>query len=77
MRKQRATVTSVAHECPRRYLGGGEFSLANIALLSVLEYLHQVPEGAEMATTAAQVESYYRRINERPSARASVPPRMP
>lgn len=58
------------------YLVGEAFTLADIAVLPILHYLHQFPEGAELAARCTELEAYYERIASRPSAIATVPPPM-
>ncbi len=59
------------------WLAGERFTLADIALLPILHYLRQFPEGQEMSAGAPDLEAYYGRLSARPSAQATVPPPMP
>jgi glutathione S-transferase len=58
------------------FLAGDAFSLADIAVLPILHYLHQFPEGAEMAAGQPHLTAYFGKLCTRPSARATVPPPM-
>ncbi len=58
------------------WLGGDDFTLADIAILPILHYLHQFPEGGAMASECDHLEAYFTTLSARPSARATVPPPM-
>ena len=58
------------------WLTGEAFTLADIAVLPILHYLHQFPEGAALAGECEHVEAYFAKMSARPAARATVPPPM-
>ena len=58
------------------WLAGDGFTLADIAVLPILHYLHQFPEGAAMASECDHVEAYFATMSARPATRATVPPPM-
>ena len=59
------------------YLAGDAFTLADISILPALHYLHQFPEGLAIGAAASNLSAYYSRLNDRPSAKATLPPPMP
>jgi len=75
MRQQIAVLDKVLETSP--FLAGEAMTLADIATLPILHYLHHFPEGEAMATAATHLESYFQRMAARPSAQATVPPPMP
>ena len=75
MRAQIAVLdAAVAHS---GYLAGDAFTLADIALLPTLHYLHKMPESGAMLTEARQLRRYFDRHAQRASFRQTLPEFMP
>jgi len=58
-------------------LAGGAFSLADMYLLPILDYVRGLPEGAEMMEAHPQLAAYFAKHSERPCVKATVPPPRP
>lgn len=56
------------------YLGGDEFTLADIFLFCVVQYLDRAPESAALLAASPNLRAHYARVLARPSAAATQPP---
>jgi glutathione S-transferase len=56
-----------------QYLGGDSFTLADILLFPLVNFLPRAPEGAELMKASPHLQAWFDRINARPSAVATVP----
>ena len=56
------------------YLAGNGFCYADINLMPILFYVRQFPEGAEIITSARNLDAYYARHCERPAFKNTTPP---
>jgi glutathione S-transferase len=61
----------------RDYLAGDGFTLADMFLLPLLDYLRQMPESSQIMATTPAVGAWLARIAARPAVAATVPPPMP
>ena len=59
------------------YLGGDEFTLADIFLFPLVNFLPRGPESAEHMKASPHLQAWFDRVNARPSAVATLPPPMP
>jgi glutathione S-transferase len=59
------------------YLAGGAFSLADMYLLPILDYVCKLPEAAEIMKANPSLDAYYARHAERPCVQATIPPPPP
>jgi glutathione S-transferase len=59
------------------HLAGDRFTLADINLMPILQYVQLCPEGGEMVRRAPNLSAYFARHAERPSYKASFPPPPP
>ena len=60
-----------------QYLGGDTFTLADIMLFPLVNFLPRGPESAELLKASPHLQAWFDRINARPSAVATVPPPPP
>lgn len=56
------------------FLGGNNISLADFFLLPIIYYFRQLPEGIEMLPGLPHLETWYERMQNRPSFAATAPP---
>lgn len=59
------------------FLGSGRFTAADCFIAPVLAYVSMFPEGKEHLEKASALNEYFRRISERESFKATVPPPPP
>lgn len=59
------------------YLGGDSFTLADIMLFPLVNFLPRAPESAALLQQSPHLRAWFDRINARPSAIATVPPPPP
>jgi glutathione S-transferase len=59
------------------YLGGGSFTLADIFLFPLVNFLPRAPESAALMAQSPHLQAWFEGVNARPSAVATVPPPMP
>ena len=59
------------------FLGGDRFTLADIFLFPLVNFLPRAPESAALLAQSPHLVAWFDRINARPSAVATVPPPMP
>jgi glutathione S-transferase len=59
------------------YLAGDAFTLADIALLPTLHYLHKLPESGALLAQMQRLARYYDRHSRRPSFMQTLPETMP
>jgi glutathione S-transferase len=59
------------------YLVGDDFTLADIALLPLLHYLHKLPEGSALLRQSRHLQRYFNHCCRRPSFRQTLPETMP
>ncbi len=60
-----------------RYLGGDSFTLADIMLFPLVNFLPRAPESAALMKASPHLQAWFDGINTRPSAVATVPPPPP
>ena len=58
-------------------LVGDSFTLADINLLPILFYMNKMPESGAILARATNLDAYYRRHWQRPSAIEATPPPFP
>jgi glutathione S-transferase len=58
------------------YLGGADFSYADINILPLLAYLRDLPESGALMAGAKELAKYFERHSQRASFKATVPPPM-
>ena len=59
---------------PTGQLVGQSFTLADVYLIPILDYLKDMPESGRLIAGSAPLREYIARHAERPSVRATVPP---
>jgi glutathione S-transferase len=59
------------------YLGGEHFTLADIFLFPLVNFLPRAPESAALMQASPHLQAWFDRIALRPSAVATVPPPLP
>jgi glutathione S-transferase len=58
----------------KEYLAGNDFTYADIALMPILAYLHDLPESGPLLAGAKALAEYFNRHSARMSFKATVPP---
>lgn len=56
------------------YLGGAQYSFADINLMPILAYVRDLPEGGEAIAKSANLAAYFERNAARPAFKNTVPP---
>jgi glutathione S-transferase len=56
------------------FLAGEDISLADLFLLPIIFYFRQLPEGSEVLPALPRLETWYERMEKRPSFSATAPP---
>ena len=61
----------------RDYVAGNSFTLADMLLLPMMDYLRQMPESGQIMAGTPAVGAWLARVAARPAVAATVPPPMP